>query len=449
LRILLGLLILVEIIFGVLYTMNTARWEAPDEPAQFNYVRHVAETGTLPVLKVGDYDQAYLEKIKAEKFPPTLSIDAIRYESYQPPLYYFVAAPVYLIARAVGFDVVIALRLFSVVLGAILLMLAYRVFVQVFPKNLLLAATGIGFMATVPMHIAMSASINADTFAEVVLAALLLIALARASGTLSDERFVLLGGILYGLALLTSIKIYPSGLLLILAELAFRGWGSKAGDLKSKILNWQAVVSGARILLFLLALSLVLSFWWFARNALVYGGGDIFGLARHDVVVTGQPTTVEWVAMYGLKNVLADFFIITFKSFWAQFGWMGVLVNDRIYVGLFLLSAVAFVGALLWIFRIGRERGKQIGGKWMMWGILGAWMLVVTVDHAFYNLRYFQPQGRYLFPALIPFAAFAVAGLYELLDKRHAWLILSLLYITMLGLDYISLFWFIVPQLRT
>jgi hypothetical protein len=433
-RILLGLIILVEIILGVLYAVNTPRWEAPDEPAQYNYVRHVADTGTLPVLNPGDYDQTFLERIKSEKFPPTLSIDAIRYESYEPPLYYLLAAPVYLAARWAGFDVVIALRLFSIALGVLLLLLANRVFVLVFPASPFLAIAGVGFMATLPMHVAMNAAINADAFAEVLVALLLLVSLARTRGEMSDRRFVLLGGIVYGLALLTSLKIYASGLLLVLSELAAR--------------RWRLEVRSLRLLLSVFGLSLILSFWWFARNALLYGGGDIFGLARHDAVVTGQPTTVEWVAKYGLKNVLGDFFIITFKSFWAQFGWMGVLVNDRIYVGLFILTAVGILGAVLWIFRMVRDRGQQAGvGRWT-WALLGAWLLVALLDHALYNLHYFQPQGRYLFPGLVPIAAFVVIGLYELFDKRHTRVIFALLYVAMVGLDYVSLFWFVIPQLK-
>src|SRR2546421_12851096 len=98
-RNLLLLILFFQVLFGVLYAVRTPHWEAPDEPAHFNYVRVLAVTGTFPVLQQGDYDQAYLEEIKSEKFPPELSVDAIRYESHQPPLYYVIATPFYLIPR--------------------------------------------------------------------------------------------------------------------------------------------------------------------------------------------------------------------------------------------------------------------------------------------------------------------------------------------------------------
>src|SRR5262245_2414668 len=71
-----------------LYALNTPPWQVPDEPAHYNYVRALAEHAALPVLQPGDYDQTYLEKIKREKFPPSLPIDSIRYEAHQPPSYY-------------------------------------------------------------------------------------------------------------------------------------------------------------------------------------------------------------------------------------------------------------------------------------------------------------------------------------------------------------------------
>lgn len=433
-RILVAFIIVVETLFGVLYAVNTPRWEAPDEPAQFNYIRHVAETGTLPVLVQGDYDQAYLEKIKAAKFSPNLSVDAIRYESYEPPAYYIAAIPFYLAARAAGLDAVAALRFFSVALGALLLVIAYRVFGHLFPSMPLLRLAGVGFMATVPMHIAMSAAINADIFAEVLVALLILVSLGRVQGRIGDRRFALIAGVLYGLILLSSIKMYAGGLLIVLAE-----WRFRMGRIETK---------GIRTLAGALGLSLLVSIWWFARNALLYGGTDLFGLARHDAVVTGQPTSAEWVAQFGFVNVVGQFLATTFRSFWAQFGWMGVLVSDRIYLALSLLTFTVILGLLVRIYRIAREVRRQDRSLIGNWGLMGLWLAVALLDYVLYNLHYYQPQGRYLFPALVPIAALSVVGLHEIFDKRYAALLFGLIYAAMLALDLVSLFWFIVPQLR-
>src|SRR5512136_1730645 len=101
-------IVAVYVVIGTLYAVKTPAWQVPDEPAHYNYVRHIAEGGGLPVLQPGDYDQAYLERIKAAKFPPSMPVDSIRYESWQPPLYYVLAAPVYLATNGSP----LALRLF-------------------------------------------------------------------------------------------------------------------------------------------------------------------------------------------------------------------------------------------------------------------------------------------------------------------------------------------------
>src|SRR5207248_666198 len=75
-------------LFAALYATRTPAWQVPDEPAHFNYVRALADSGAFPVLQTGDYDGPYLETLKARHFPPELSVEPVRYESYQPPLYY-------------------------------------------------------------------------------------------------------------------------------------------------------------------------------------------------------------------------------------------------------------------------------------------------------------------------------------------------------------------------
>ena len=44
------------LIVGLLYLTRTPAWQAPDEPAHYNYVRQLSD-GRLPVMEMGDYDQ--------------------------------------------------------------------------------------------------------------------------------------------------------------------------------------------------------------------------------------------------------------------------------------------------------------------------------------------------------------------------------------------------------
>lgn len=451
-RIVLGIILFFQLVFGVLYAVRTPHWQAPDEPAHFNYVRALVETGAFPVLQQGDYDGAYLERIKSEKFPPDLSVDSIRYEAHQPPLYYLVAAPVYLIARVLNVDVVVALRLLNVFLALVLSLIAFRIFRYVFPNNPLIRLAAVGILATLPMHIAMSAAINNDTLAEVIVAILLLVAVLRLNGRMTRRRYLIGGGLVYGLALLTKTTIYSAALILIAAEFGYQQiFHARQGASVARYATLRprkaAVLSAGKTLLPLFVISLALSGLWFVRNALTYGVTDPFGWGRHDTVVAGQTTTAEWIAQNGLRGTLADFVTTSFRSFWAQFGWMGVLVDERIYLLLFGLTLVASLGAVLMLVRLWRERrGTASEVRWT-WVVLLLLLVLVAAADLYYNLKFFQPQGRYLFYALIPIAALWGGGLYEVLNARYAALVFALLYVLMLAIDYAALAWFIVPQL--
>ncbi len=429
-----------------LYAIYTPKWQAPDEPAHFNYIRAIGKTGALPVLQQGDYDQKYLEKIKAAKFPASMSVAAIRYESYQPPLYYLAATPIYVAARVLsgqskdGLDAqVLALRLFGIALGALVLLVAFAIVREVFPDDALLALATVGAIATVPMFIAVSASVSNDMAAVLVLALILWLAVRRVKGAVADKRFVILGGILFGAALLTKTTAYiPGALLLAGAEVARLRLTTSDKRLTTRF--------STLLLLFILAA--LISAPMFIRNMLTYGITDPLGLARHNAVVLGQPTTAEMIARYGLNHILFDYFAVTFKSFWAQFGWMGVLVNDRIYVALMALAGAAAFGFALYALRVLRRRDALTAPQWWSIGLLAATLVAAIADYIGYNFEFFQLQGRYLFPALIPLALFGVIGLCELVAREYHRVVFALLYVALLALDVVCLFFFIVPQLR-
>jgi hypothetical protein len=139
--------------------------------------------------------------------------------------------------------------------------------------------------------------------------------------------------------------------------------------------------------------------------------------------------------------------VVTFKSFWAQFGWMGVLVDERIYLVLFSLCALALIGLLLFALRLLWERdGVAYYRRWAL-ALLGTTILLVLGGDVWYNLKFIQAQGRYLFPAIVPLGLFFVLGLRELLAERYQSLLLSLVFLGLAALDVVCLFRFIVPAL--
>ncbi|MCZ7545073.1 MAG: glycosyltransferase family 39 protein [Anaerolineae bacterium] len=189
----------------------------PDEPAHYNYIAQLHAGGCCPVMQAGDYDQAYLSDLTAAKFAPeTLArLDTVQYEDHQPPLYYVLAWPVFALT---GGDLT-ALRLFSVVLGAGVVAVAWAVVRALFPARPWFALTAAAFVAFVPQHVAMMAGVNNDSLAELLIGGALLASVLYVRGGedgLPVPHPAALGA-LVGLAVLTKTTAFFTGVVALAA----------------------------------------------------------------------------------------------------------------------------------------------------------------------------------------------------------------------------------------
>ncbi len=411
----LGLILVFYLLVGGLYAVYTPPWQAPDEPAHYNYVRHLAERGDFPVLRPGDYPHVYLEQIKAAGFPADMSIDPIRYESWQPPLYYLLAVPVY---RLWG-GALIPLRLFSLALGAGIIIAAYAIGLTVRPGDGHLALGTAAFVAFVPMHLAVMASVNNDSLAELLLAVVMLRVLACLRRPTVRFRSLTITGLLLGLGLLTKATLYYVALPLVVVALVLHDWRPR-----HLIQRLAAVLIPA----FCVAIP------WYVRNVMVYGWPDLLGTMNHEQVVVGQLRSAHYLAQVGWVTYLRNLVTTTFHSFWGQFGWMAVPMDHRTYLALGLLSALVVVG---WILLLWRDKGEPLWGicrglpgeedrpgsrTGRMAVLLGLWLLFTVFGYLVYNVTFVQFQGRYLFPALVPIGLLAVLGWRMALSRRWAWI---------------------------
>ncbi len=400
-RLLLCIILLAYMAVGTLYASLVPAWQVPDEPAHYNYVRYLAEHRGFPVLRQGDYSQEYLETLKSRHFPPDMSIDPIRYEFHQPPLYYLLQTPIFLATRGS----LIAMRLFSVLLGSMLLLVIYRMMLDVFPeRHHEVALVSAAFVAFIPMHVAMMAGVENDSLAELLLALAVWLSVRHVlllDG--SDGRSLAKLGVVLGLILVTKTTAYVALPLAILAVL-IRWWRERKGVVRR--LAW------------LLAPPVVISAPWYVRNALVYGWPDLLGLARHNAVVVGQPRTMEWIAVHGMHAYLGRFARFTFDSFWGVFGWMGVFMDGRIYLALEMVTLAVGVGFLLVCWRVCLHRRNALTSE--QWGVvvlLTVLFLGVLAEYVGYNLIFVQHQGRYLFPALAAIAPAWAVGFLETVKR--------------------------------
>jgi 4-amino-4-deoxy-L-arabinose transferase-like glycosyltransferase len=430
-RVLLAAIVIVYVAIGALYAALTPAWQVPDEPAHYNYVESLAEGEGFPVLEPSDYDQELLGELTSRGFPPELSTEPLEYEDHQPPLYYLLATPVFLL-----FDgMLLPIRLVSVLLGAALLLVAFGVVRAVFPSEPAVALAATAFIAFLPQHVAMTAGVNNDVLGELVVAGALLLLVRYVSGG-GDRPWV--GGLVLGLGLLTKTTAYIS-LGTAAVSIAIR-WRRERHD-------WRWAASQA---VWMLIPALLLSAAWFARNGLTYGWPDLLGLGRHADVVAGQPRTSEWLAEFGWLGLVERLVQTTFRSFWGQFGWMGVPLPTRLYQLLTLLDLGVLGGFVWWL--LDRRRPRLTASQRAAVALLVVSCTFTVLAFLWYNLTFVQHQGRYLFPALIPIGSAVALGLTMLasvLPRRVRGWSVGAVFVAMALLDVYVLLRVIVPALES
>lgn len=419
-------LLLAYIGLGFLFAWRTPAWQAPDEPAHYNYIAQVAAGPFIPVIEMGDWDFAYLETLKANGFDPALlgDLDTVQYEDHQPPLYYWLGAPVY----ALTGGSLLALRLVSVLLGAITVWLTYQIGRRLWPDTPWVALAAMALVAFIPQNLHILSSVNNDALAGVWIA-LALWLLLRDEATPGWQL-----GLVLGLIVITKTTAYfMAGVVLVALVWRWRqGQAPTLRDLWARL--WPVALAALPFALF----------WW-GRNIAVYGFPDFLGLGAHDAVVVGQLRTAEAIAAQGFGAYVQGGLRTTYTSFWGQFGWMAAPLTAPVpwfYPVMLLLSAVALVG-LAWH----GLRHRQIAPATLV--IFGAVIVLTALQFVYYNTTFVQFQGRYLFTALVPLALWFALGL----DAWRRWLLgeragagwLTLAAVAWLALLDAYLIWRVIP----
>ncbi len=383
-----------------LFAVFTPPWQAPDEPAHYNYVAQVAKNGCCPTIEPGDWNSPYLEQLKATHFAADLlgNLNTIQYEDHQPPLYYLLQAPIFSLTGGS----LIAMRLVSVVFGAGIVICAYLLGLLVVPGKPQVALAAAALVAFLPQHVAITASANNDSLSNFIVVGGLLAVTAYLQGRAVKEWQL---GLVVGIGLLTKVSTLFLGGVVGLAILL--KWWSEGGRTQWKLLL-------RRVLMFAVP-ALVLGGIWWAHSMSVYGFPDLFGLRQHDRVVTDQARTADLIAQIGWGGYVSRAVQTTFNSFWGQFGWMALPLPEWIYsvIQVLLLVCISGLGMRVFISRgdegsidLSRQRAQR-----NVWIILITTMVLAVLAYIYYNTVFLQLQGRYMFAGLVPFALVLATGI--------------------------------------
>ena len=254
------------------------------------------------------------------------------------------------------------------------------------------------FVAFLPQHMAILASVNNDSLAFALIA---LILWQTVRYIKNDRVPVWRLGLLIGLAILTKTTAYFMGAVVLLAIILH--WISS--EEKSTTILLQKIA--------MLALAILpFALFWFGRNITVYGFPDIMGLRAHDAVVIGQKRTVELITEIGQSDYFSRAWQTTYNSFRGQFGWMAVPLDNLMYMFMDGLLFLALAGCFLAAF-MSRLRPNllQNPARRNVAITVFAMISLIIIMYIYYNTTFVQFQGRYLFGVLIPLGMTLAAGL--------------------------------------
>ena len=403
----LAFLILVRLLLGLMFSLNTPLWESFDETGHYAYARYLSRHYALPPLglKLVDFD-----------------------ETHQPPLYYIlVALPMVLVPGEEDLSPVftaggrtwvvpessdrfpwrgtaLALRLgrmTSLLISALGIPFVYAAARALWPARPRLALLAAAFYAFWPQSVFLSGAISNDV-GMIVISAIALWAVVRLQ---RDARLAIgcvLAGLIAGLA--TWVKAngwfvaLGSALALFPIVLRRRSWIGSAGFL-----------AGALLVILL--------------GAAISEGRTTAALTNLVVpraaAALAVPNAVDGAGfLTKLHAVLGRGWYISFESLFASYSW-GTLSPPSLWIDIAIGAALGSLAALafaLW-------RARRFAGR-LIWPLACFWVAIASAPIA-RAVAADEPSllsGRFFLPALATFSLFVAFGAEYLPDRwRQGW----------------------------
>lgn len=403
-RLALAGLIAAYIGLSVAVSFATRMSTGPDEPAHFIYVRSIGSHFALPMLAYQETRRTdeWADERYERRQPPRAS-----HEAHQPPLYYAVSAIPYYAAASFGVPthtVWRVIRLFTVLLGAGWLYFLYRLSREFFRDSRYAAVVAAACVGLLPSAVFIGGVVNNDVLICLLFTAaswLLFKSVRRGEMT---RRSAIETGVVAGLAMLA--KAQGSFLLPLIALAALviarrRGWKSSGSVLASGALT--------------IAVAVLISCIWFARNWYVYGSPVIQSLHNPLLAPPYDLEPVGWVQVVGLITEEL------FNCFWTPFWLIEGFVNRYWYTGLLGAMSLAITAGVVIRLRPRRKgRAGDLASRADAWALLALPVLLIYVFLFRQTIMVDKgtlAQGRLLLPAAGLLGVSIVGGLGSLIRR--------------------------------
>lgn len=350
-------------------TPAQARVSPPDESAHMAYFDELTTAWRLPVFTSGTGN----------------------YEAHQPPLYYVALSPLYLVAGVAGrATAIVVLRLASVALGAVSVVLIWRLALLALPASALGAAAATVIAALWPARVVACAGVSNDPAAELS-SLLALLWACRLAQDRPSARGAFLTGLLVGVAMLVKSSALP----LVLVGMAALYLAARFSDAPNRdlLVGLGAFLGGVVLL------------WgpWATRNTILYG--DPMAMAVFQRIFTQDRATPEYFLQHGFTG-LQYYGLVAWQtalSFWGVLG----------QANLWLPAWYYLLGGAWWALALGLGLAKLLVRPealrpWprQTWALLALHLVLTVALFLRFNAVFYQAQARYFLPAS------AVLGLF-------------------------------------
>ncbi|MDX1931235.1 MAG: glycosyltransferase family 39 protein [Capsulimonadales bacterium] len=354
----------------------------------------------------------YLRLLWENKAPVRFTAgDPAYFETHQPPLYYLFALIPYVLTGGNVF----AVRLAAVPIQVATILLAFRAGRDLFPSRPEVGLGAAAFVAFLPTQAQLSGAINNDGLTTLISVAILWRLGLLVRGTATDLRSSLLVGVLFGLGLYTKLTVIQ-----LIPAMAVACLLAPTGDLSRKVRQ------GAVFLAVAIGVGILIAAPWLIRNTLLYGDPlniKIFPLTAGE----NTPTPTMMMPLFealGMGGSWTDYWRINaVRTFYTFFAIMPPTGSQALTPPILGLVAVILLslGGLVGAFRAEKEGGVPPDERRNLLLMLVCLLFIVPFFVRF-NLQFFQAQGRYFYPALLPVALICVTGWRNVLGERRGWL---------------------------
>lgn len=397
-------LMVLAAVVAILWAIAVPPWRPNDEPQHFGYIQYLSQHQSVPypgdawlgediIISHNTTNFFGMVGKKETYIDPSQAI--MPAASNDPPLYYALMLPAYWASAGGSVETqMYAVRLFGTAIFVLLIVAAYEFAKLVFPKAPYLQLGVPLLMIFHPQLLFILTSVTNDSLLVLLFTMMMYQLVLLAQRGPDNSRAVKIGLIL-GFGMLTKLSFlvaYPLTLAVIAVLLI------KRRD------QWRKLM---HLILIILAVSTVVCGWYYLKKltheslqpgfvdptkGLRYGSVNLFQLLKstgfNSYIIATFMGTFSWVPLPG--------YIFTWFRHGIQLASVGLLIS---------------LVAGFWY------RGWETIRPWLLL-LSGATVLIFFMSAAVFELKIGSAQGRYLFPAVVPFWCLFLAGMAAFVPPR-------------------------------